>query len=375
MGFSIVAGALLLIAVTLPADEGVELAVFTASSEATLTLMLIIYSVLLLSYTMESAGMLSGLTSSLAALGGRLILVTIPLLIGLLPMPAGALVSAMMLSGMIKEQRLSPETATFANYWFRHLWIPTWPLYPAFIITMGVVELDALKLARINLPLTLAAVVSGLLLLRRELRAPSSSTRDPGTLLSLLKSAWPIAAIILLALVAGVELSAAILLVLLTTLLLTRPPPAKLRQIARKALDPRMGVLIYGVILFRNAIEASGAAAGVMEHLSGLGLPVVLVAMAVSFLVGFAVGIEMAPPSIALPLFISLIGRGSDVAGDQLLLIFTAGYLGVQLSPMHLCLTVSASYFKASISRVYRRVALACALSLGLVLVAELLIY
>jgi len=48
--------------------------------------MLVLFSVLLLSYTMESAGMLT--------------LITVPLLIGLLPMPADALVSAMMLSGI-----------------------------------------------------------------------------------------------------------------------------------------------------------------------------------------------------------------------------------------------------------------------------------
>ena len=38
-------------------------------------------------------------------------------------MPA-ALLSAMMLSGIVKEQGIAREKATFANYWFRHLWIP-----------------------------------------------------------------------------------------------------------------------------------------------------------------------------------------------------------------------------------------------------------
>jgi len=39
----------------------------------------------------------------------------------------------------------------------------------------------------------------------------------------------------------------------------------------------------------------------------------------------------------------------------------------VQLSPMHLCFTVSVDYFKASMSRVYRYVALASLLSFAMV--------
>jgi len=155
--------------------------------------------------------------------------------------------------------------------------------------------------------------------------------------------------------------------VLLLTLAHTRPDKQKLKEICRKALDRRMAVLIFGVMLFRNAIEASSAASRVIELLSGAGLPVLAVAPLVSFLIGFAVGIEMGPPSIALPLFISFVGRGDAVVGEHLLLIFAAGYLGVQLSPMHLCFTVSASYFKASMSGVYRYVALASLLSFAMV--------
>ena len=372
VGYSVVTGALILILFTLPTEDVLHIITKTASSGATLTLLLLIYSVLLLSYTMESAGMLSRLAGSLTAIGGRLTLIAVPLLIGLLPMPAGALVSAMMLSGVVKEHGISREEATFANYWFRHLWIPTWPLYPAFIITLGVAEINPAELIKINLPLTIAALFAGLLLLRRELHL-SGASHEPRAVRGLAGSIWPILAIILLTLVAGVALILSILLVLLLTILLTRPPLPELKKALRRALDPRMGVLIYGVLLFRNGIEASGAAARVMELLSSQALPVAAVAMILSFLVGFAVGIEMAPPSIALPLFISFVGRGDAVVSEHLLLIFTAGYLGVQLSPMHLCFTVTADYFSASISKVYRLLTVAGAVTLLIVAAGVLL--
>ncbi len=372
VGYSIVAGAAFLALATQPLREALRLALSTATAWATLKLMLILFSVLLLSYTMESAGMLSRLTSALSKLGGGLTLVTVPLIIGLLPMPAGALVSAMMLSGMVRERGIARERATFANYWFRHLWIPTWPLYPAFIITMGVVDASAMKLVEINLPLTLAALLAGLLLVRSDIEFKANgSLRE--ALPELALGAWPIAAIIALALILRMELVFAMLLVLSATLLHTKPGIGELKKIAEKALDPRMAVLIFGVMLFRNGIEASSAASRVVELLSGAGLPLPVVAPLVSFVIGFAVGIEMGPPSIALPLFISYIGRGDALIGGHLLLIFAAGFLGVQLSPMHLCFTVSASYFKASMTRVYRYVVAASILSFTLVAAVVLL--
>ncbi len=368
VGFAVLAGAFTLAFTTLPAEEAITLAFSTLISNATLKLMLILFSVLFLSYTMENAGMLESLTKALSQVGGKSALITVPLIIGLLPMPGGALVSAIMISGLVKEMRIAIEGATFANYWFRHIWIPSWPLYPAFIITLGVVELSTLELVKINLPLTVATLFSGILLSRSYIDI-NSEGRLKDALPDIARNAWPIAAIILLAMFAGVELALAILAVLVLTLAYTRPSMADIKKITIKALDPKMAVLIYAVMLFRNGIEASSAAVEVMKLLSSAGLPLIVVAPLVSFLIGFAVGIEMGPPSIALPLFISFIGKGAEIIPEHLLLVFSAGYLGVQLSPMHLCFTVTADYFKASISSVYRYTIAGSLLSFVLVVV------
>jgi hypothetical protein len=43
-----------------------------------------------------------------------------------------------------------------------------------------------------------------------------------------------------------------------------------------------------------------------------------------------------------------------DVIHKNLMLVFGAGYLGVMLSPLHLCLVFSADYYKANLYRVYK---------------------
>src|SRR5262249_16135590 len=52
----------------------------------------------------------------------RLVLALPPALVGLLPMPAGALVSAPLVNDAAGSKPVSPEARTFINYWFRHLW-------------------------------------------------------------------------------------------------------------------------------------------------------------------------------------------------------------------------------------------------------------
>lgn len=364
VGYAIIAGAAFLSLATLSPEESLLLGYHTLKSPDTLRLLFILFSVLTLSFTMESMGMLENITNAFSQVGGKSALIAVPLVIGLLPMPGGALVSAMMIAGLVRGREI--ERATFANYWFRHLWIPSWPLYPAFIITLGVVEIGALELVKANLALTLSSLFAGLLLAHPYLDFRSSGNVKKAVP-ALSRNAWPIVAIILLALIAGLELSVAIGAVLVLTLLYTRPSFGKMKQIATSALDFRMGVLIVGVMLFRNTIEASGAAENMLNLLESLGLPIIVIAPLMSFLIGFAVGIEMAPPSIALPLFLSFVGKGSEVVPEHLLLIFAAGFFGVQLSPMHLCFTITADYFKASITRLYRYTLPASALSFAVV--------
>jgi len=72
----------------------------------------------------------------MSAIRGRirsrsLLLVFFPALIGLLPMPGGAIFSAPMVQKAAEELDVSPRDQTLINYWFRHIWELAWPLYPA----------------------------------------------------------------------------------------------------------------------------------------------------------------------------------------------------------------------------------------------------
>ena len=94
-----------------------------------------------------------------------------PAIIGLLPMPGGAYVSAVILNELYGKLRLNAESKTFINYWFRHIWITTWPLYQSVILASGLLGISIRRISILNLPITLAATligaVAGMLIIRR----------------------------------------------------------------------------------------------------------------------------------------------------------------------------------------------------------------
>ncbi|NOZ83145.1 MAG: DUF401 family protein [Euryarchaeota archaeon] len=345
IGFAVLVLGLL----SLSLAELLNLTAATVLSWHTLALLLTIFSGMVLARIMDAGGVTEELGKRL---GGGCALLMLPLLLGMIPMPGGALVSAMLL-----RKLSTPESSTtaFTNYWFRHLLIPVWPLYPAFILTMGVTHLTASELIAVNLPLALSALAAGLLLSWRHLRL-SPARCISGVLRT--PSLWLILLPLSLGVVLNIPLYAVILLSALGIALLTGAGAERVKKAARGALDAELFLLVILVLLLRDVVRVSGAGERLAAALQVSGEPLVGAAL-VSFTVGLLAGIEMAPAGIAVPLFISLV----EDSRQALLVLFASGYLGVQLSPVHLCLTASVRYLDASLLQVYRRVFAACLLT------------
>jgi hypothetical protein len=75
------------------------------------------------------------IASGLSALGARAVAFAIPAAIGLLPMPGGAYISAVVVDPLCDKMWLKSRQKTFLNYWMRHIWIPVWPLFQGVLIT------------------------------------------------------------------------------------------------------------------------------------------------------------------------------------------------------------------------------------------------
>lgn len=367
IGVALFVGSALLAYLTLGAD-GFLVMLKALASLQTIKIVVIVILAFTLGYSMEYFGMLKKVTGGLSESFGAYSFLLIPLLIGLLPMPGGALISAVMLGPLTKMYRISPEKATLLNYWFRHVWVTFWPLYPSVIIGAAVVNVDYFHFAAATFPIGVFALVSGLTLtkgMERKFRASRN-------LLESLANLYPIAVLLLLSILLKLDLLFALIVAIAAVSIHKRAKPGDFKDIFRRTIDKKIILLVFAVMVYKSVIENSGAAESLFTDIS-LEFPAPAAAFLLTLLVGFATGIEMSYSSIALPLLTSFTGSGMIVA-KNLMLVIAAGYLGVMLSPMHLCYVLTAEYFGTEISKTYRQLLAITGITAALVWVVYLAI-
>ncbi len=354
-GFAILVGGIIISLMVLPLPVIPALFLRTLIDQQTLRLLVIIASALTLSSLMEEKGLLAKLAAAMESFSPRIAILLIPAVIGLVPMPGGALVSATASRGLSRRLRLTPEQSTFINYWFRHLWEFSVPVYPSIIITSVILSVPIFSVVKILAPMTAAVIVIGAFLSYGILRKTPRIKRLPtgNIALNLLKASWPTLLLIIMIL-SGLEAMIAFPLTLVLLAMQQRVNGPQLKQALKYGLNPKILFLLYAIMLYKAVIESSDTAGILISDMQSLGLPALTILVVLPFIMGFATGFSSAFVGVALPLLVPFIISSSGVNGSALLLAYVSGMMGLFLSPLHLCLILSTEYFKASLAKVYR---------------------
>jgi integral membrane protein (TIGR00529 family) len=352
VGYSLALGVALYGFLSLPLPEltAVTLASFDLRMlNVTVTLVLAIS----LSHLLQRDG--SKIYSGMVSLGPRAAAYGIPAAIGLLPMPGGAYVSAVIADPLYSKLGLDARNRVFINYWWRHIWIPVWPLYQGVILAAAILHMTPVEVIRWTWPASLAAAVSGLVTLSAVHKITENGI--PKGLASL----WPIALIAVLTFL--IPLPIAVGSVFLLYSLVERVSVRELLDAFRRGLNPNILLIIIGSLVYSNYIEATG----LNHYLSDVLRPYGPIAVfTIPMVIGFATGVEFSFVTLTFPPLLSLL------EGYMLALAFAGGHIGVMLSPAHSCFVLSAEHFKCEMRGVYRYLFRAIALEVPAVI---LLVY
>ncbi len=356
-GPAVFCGSIVLSLLVLQPSQTPRLMVTALTDVQTIRLLAIVVCALALSKYMELRGMLVRLANALETIGPRLAIHVAPVAIGLMPLPGGALVSATAVKDLVRRLRLSAEQATFINFWYRHICEFATPVYPG-IIMAGVFLSVPLTFVLFHLaPIWLLMIAFGSIVSIRILRAaplPEPGDGKGGSIVrEIVHSAWPVLAVIGLV-IAGLDAAPAFLATLVILLIVQRTSHEELAQSLRAGFEPRILFLLYAVMLYKTVVEASGAAHAMFDDMQALGMPPLVILTGLPLLIGFSTGLSSAMVGITIPLLMPFLMRGSSIDGLSFMLAYGAGGLGYLLSPLHLCLVLSAEYFKARLASVYR---------------------
>ena len=349
------------------------------------TVALVVVTVLLLalSQAMQAGGQFEQIVAHTRALLRRpaVAMAALPAIIGLLPMPGGALFSAPMVAAAAGKDEPRGEVLSAVNYWFRHVWEHWWPLYPGVILAMELTERTPRQFVPIQLPLGLFMAASGLLILRRV--HPSLRVTAPpapaGTAGKLLRSVSSILVILLVWAAGGAAVgllwpgkpqtglqaalrkfapfAAALVLSIAWTVRLNRMGRRDVAAVFRQTSLYRMGALVAVVMVFQFVLAHTGAPGRIAVELRQLHVPLVAVVCLLPFVGGMVTGLAIGFVGTSFPILIPLVAGavGAGAVPAYAALAYGFGHLGQMLSPLHICHVVSNEYFGTTFRPVYRQ--------------------
>ena len=328
----------------------------------TMELMGIVVSVYILSGILKKIKSLDNLVDSLQQLINdyRFILAIIPALLGIIPMPAGAMFSAPMVKAIGERENLTPEEITFVNYWFRHVWELAWPLFSGMILLIGLLKIEAQKVFIAFFPLSIIAIIIGFIWILRNLKPRNYSINKNNVhnnLKKLLYSIWPVLLIILLAIIIKMDLLISLIVVILSLYFfnLKKLQFPIIKRIIKEDLDVSVIVLIASIMIFQRMLQESGGVEVIPMRFMQLGVHPYIILFSIPFGIAFMTGISSAAIGIGIPILLPLMING-EINLYLAMISYVGAYTGMMLSPMHLCLVVTRNYFKSNLSKVYKMI-------------------
>jgi integral membrane protein (TIGR00529 family) len=304
----------------------------------------------------------------------RAVIVSMPMLIGMLPSLGGAYFSAPMVKDATSGLGMPPEEKAFVNYWFRHPWEYVLPLYPGILLAAAISKIPLHTMIGANITYALVLVGAGFIFSMRDIAknglSEESRSRKDKVPAKTAKSFLPLIAVLFLVMAFHMELHYALLIVILLLFLYYHYRIKDVSRFLKYGFTRDVILLIFGVMLFKETLQTSGAVHNLSLFFVEKGIPALPVLCLLPFVTGLLTGLTSAFVGSTFPLLISITGRA---AVANMSLAFAAGYVGVLLSPVHLCLILTREYFKADLRGIYRRMVPACGL-IFLSAVAEYLI-
>lgn len=347
--------------------SGPELTKLTVAAINTLTgystweILFALYFVMCLEFQLRTSGTIDGLMSAARSLfkSDRVLLAMMPAFLGFLPSLGGAIFSAPLVESASKSYILSAETKTAINYWFRHVWEYTNPIFTGMLLASQISGISLGTLISHMAWVTALSIAIGWLFLIVPIREASPSTSSAPAVAQpslhrrfVVLAAAPILANLALVVVCHFPASISMAVVVASMAVVLKQTKPQLKSMARHALDGNLLWGIAAILFFQHVLRQSGLLQEVAQFLDTMNIPATVAIGIIAFVGGLLTGTSQGFVAISFP-FISAIAPGDLTLA---MIAFTLGTAGQMLSPAHMCLLVTLDYFQANFFKSLRPV-------------------
>ena len=347
----LIASFLLFLLYLMPIKLVVKTCKDAAINSATIKLILALSFIRIFEMILREHDVLTNMMKAVKAIfkNRKVVAASMPLLIGLLPSIGGAYFSAPMVDEATRDTKMSLEEKGFVNYWLRHPWEYILPLYPGILLASTISKIELRDFITVNLSYAVFTLMTGFIFgmkgVKGVIKTEDGLTKDG------IWSFIPIVAVLLLVVIFHVELHYALIATVAALFFYYRYKPRAVFSSLKHGFSLDVILLILSIMLFKEAMEVSGAVKKVSQFFMEEGIPVFPILFLLPFLTGLLTGITIGFVGSTFPLILSITGNASMGA---ISFAFASGFLGVLLSPVHICLILTREYFKADLWGMYK---------------------
>lgn len=312
------------------------------SDTSTILLALTVGLIPLIGGTLKYTGQMDDLVDNFR-IGKKALLAVSPALIGMMPMPGGALLSSPLVEKSGED--VSQNVKAGLNIWFRHVLYLIYPLAPALIVSTRIAGLDVYQIVPYLVPLLFFSMLLGYIFFLRNVPGRIEYKKK----LKLKKLVPPLTIIFLaplldfilkgilspeeLATLIGVTVS------LILALLVGNVGTRSLLKITKDSKPWNFAMMIIGIVVFLNVFVASG----IPELILDIEISAEILCVVVAFLLGFGTGRIVTPAGIVIPMFLTKFGPISSIT---FAITYFSIFLGYVMTPVHPCVSLTAEFFK-----------------------------
>ncbi|MBE6126275.1 MAG: DUF401 family protein [Erysipelotrichaceae bacterium] len=277
-----------------------------------------------------------------------------PILIGLLPSPAAAIICGEIVSDAAGDALDKNEKAAVTSY-YRHIPESFLPTYSAVIIMASISRVPVGSFVLGMLPLIAVMYLLGYVFYIKKIPHSGNVSTDAGTvikgLIDLFKHLWTIIAIVVLIMLFKLSTLTATLIILALAWFFYSFKPDDRLPLAKRSLDVSLMTVTFAVYVFKEILSATGVIKDIPVFFSSLSIPPLYV-FVLMFFVGTVVLGSKAIVTICTPLAFAAIPQGG---WPLMVLLHTCAYAAMQISPTHVCMVIIADYFKSTLGAMSRK--------------------
>ncbi len=333
--------------------------IFTTFS--TFQTLIVVVEIGILGNVLKQYGILEKIVHALEKLvpSKKALVMIMPGIMGLLPVPGGAFLSAPFVDSIGNDLKMSGDQKTAVNLYFRHFSMFVLP-YNTTMLTIGSI-LPAVNIYLvIGLSLPFVAVLLGGAYLFYVKAAPSMKAAGAGLSMGALKDVlWylsPIYMALVFNTVFGLDMYVSILICILLTFFMIGKDKSQYFVTLVKGFGLDTVLMLVGVYYMQNIVKSldvvMASVGSVLVGQSIIGFMVIVPLVGLAF--GLSTGLSLVPMGILLP-FVAAMDLPAMTQTVYAIYILLWCFLGYYFSPFHLCQLLSIKYMGCETKSVYRQ--------------------